>query len=307
MIKLLQLTLTCFLIGYTLDGFSQGAKPKTKIISPINNSKYVAAQDIMLLGTATDSKGNLLPASACTWRVKLFHGIGESQHVHDGIGTYRGVIQATFTTPLTDDHNLLGDIFYRFLFIATDNGQADTSYVDVYPQICNISFNTDPSGLELGVFGSSAQPTPFIAKAVVGSLLQFAVTSDAVLNDISYKFIKWENGSKVVSQAFYVTEKDTTIKAFFAKVTAIMSASLASKFIISPIPVQDILDIDIPQLVSKSNFKITIIDALSTAIYKNQFFNTSKVSVNTSSFNSGFYYLIIDTDQGQLLKKIIKN
>ena len=76
-----------------------------------------------------------------------------------------------------------------------------------------------------------------------------------------------------------------------------------NSFRVYPNPIKDILTI---QSELSSETKITIID-VNGRIVKQVSSNTSLTSINVSELNLGIYFVNIETDQGKITKKVIKN
>jgi PA14 domain len=78
---------------------------------------------------------------------------------------------------------------------ATDSGGlTDTASVRLDPQTVDLSFQSNPTGLQLTV-GSSASATPFTRTVIVGSRNTIAAPLTQTLNGTGYAFVSWSDGS----------------------------------------------------------------------------------------------------------------
>ena len=136
--------------------------PKSAIFEPRPLTTYAGGQTFRFHGTATDPEEGLLEASALSWRLDFHH----DEHVHDSPPFAVGTQSGSFTLPALGE--TATDVWYRLSLTATDSaGLSDTSHVDLFPSVVELTLTTDPPGL--GVF-LDGQPTatPAVVRSVVG-------------------------------------------------------------------------------------------------------------------------------------------
>ena len=61
------------------------------------------------------------------------------------------------------------------------------------PLTVDLSFNTSPAGLQLGV-NSSSQPAPFTRTVIIGSVNSMSAPSPQTLSGTTYAFSGWSDG-----------------------------------------------------------------------------------------------------------------
>lgn len=164
-----------------------GTPPTVNILSPVSGSLFIAGDVITYSGSAFDSAGVALPASAYSWTI-LFH---HDSHIHPGGGPFSGV-SGTFTVPVTG-HDFSGATSYEFILTATGpNGLSTSKSVTVFPDKVNLTFTTLPPGLSVDV-GGIRHVTPFI----LDTAKSFQYTINAPLQTLSgqsYDFVSWSDG-----------------------------------------------------------------------------------------------------------------
>jgi len=159
-----------------------GNPPIATVVAPTDGSLFRAGDVIAYSGTGTDALGNSLPAGAFTWSIDFLH----EGHVHPGLPT-TGVRSGTFTIP-TSGHDFSGNTRYRFALTVTDaDGLTATQSVIVWPEKVNLTFGTQPPGLNLYLDGV-AHTAPF----VYDTLINFVHTVDA-RNQSPYSFSSWSD------------------------------------------------------------------------------------------------------------------
>ncbi len=102
-----------------------------------------------------------LPATALTWTVILHH-CPSNCHTHP-VTTFVGAASGSFVAP---DHEYPSHLELQ-LTARDSTGLTDTKSVLVLPQTALLSFQTNPTGLQLAVGGTS-QATPFTRTVILG-------------------------------------------------------------------------------------------------------------------------------------------
>jgi glucose/arabinose dehydrogenase/PKD repeat protein len=166
---------------------SVGNAPTCDILTPLQDSTFIAGDLIQFSGDASDLEDGTLPASAYLWNIDFLH----AGHVHPG-PIYSGVTSGTFTIP-TSGHDFSGDTRYRITLTVTDSdGLQASAQVTIFPQKVDLSFDTLPSGLTLHLDGI-ARATPFVHDALIG--FQHTIEArDSSTATTLYTFQSWSDG-----------------------------------------------------------------------------------------------------------------
>src|SRR6185437_11982291 len=142
------------------ESITVGSAPDVNIITPLNNSRFVDGQTISLFGNASDSiDGNL--DSSLHWTVVLHH----NTHTHPYINDLPGANQSFFTSPTVEtDPN----IWYEIDLTANNSfGLSKTKRIDIFPLWVNLTFTTNPVGLQI-VLNGQPVATPYVKQSVIG-------------------------------------------------------------------------------------------------------------------------------------------
>src|SRR4029078_9581479 len=116
---------------------------------------FKAGDVITFSGTATDTEDGTMAASTYTSNIDFLH----EGHVHPGV-PITGVTGGSFTIP-TSGHDFSGNTRYRVSLTVTDsNGRPTTTFVIVYPEKVNLTFDAIPTGVTLYLDGI-AHAAPF--------------------------------------------------------------------------------------------------------------------------------------------------
>ena len=164
-----------------------GSAPTATILSPTDGIHFVANDVISYSGDGVDPDDGALPASAFSWNIDFLH----EGHVHPGT-PITGIKSGTFTIP-TSGHDFEGNTRYRISLTVTDSdGLKSTSFVTIYPQKVNLTFNTAPTGLTL-YFDGIAKTAPFIADTLVGFRHNVEARNQTGSGS-TYTFASWSDG-----------------------------------------------------------------------------------------------------------------
>lgn len=295
---------TAFILAPLISSIGQ-TKPTATIISPVNGSTYIAGQTIELSGTGTDAKDGNLPDAAFKWVISLVHGKESAQHVHYALSILEGKKTGQYSIEKVNDHNLLGDVYIRIdLIVKNSQGQYDTTESNIYPLLSNVRVETIPSGLEVGIFGTTPLHSPISAISIVNSTFISTVDTIQTINGKTYKFKSWNNVNKNILNAFDVPNSDTVITAYFDQITNVNNSIEESIISIFPNPGSETLIVNIPQ---KDLESISITNNLGKEYILNHIPFGSGIKVYISSYPSGIYYLNIKTDKKYFSQKIVIN
>lgn len=164
-----------------------GTPPSVTITSPIDKSTYKAGDTISYAATATDSQGNPLPDSVFTTEI-LFH---HQTHTHP----FYGPVQSrTGSVPIPTSGEPSWETWYEIKITAKDaDNLSTTKSVSITPVEVNLSFQTQPSGLQINL---DDQPTntPQTIPHVVGFQRILSVPALQEQNGNVYQFASWSDG-----------------------------------------------------------------------------------------------------------------
>jgi glucose/arabinose dehydrogenase len=167
-------------------GDAPSSNPVVAIDDPTADVQWQVGQDVPFAGRASDPQDGPLPASALRWKLTLQHCTTPiSCHPHD-VQSFTGVDNGTFTAP---DHAYPSYLDLRLT--ATDShGNTGSQTVRLNPKTVQLSFTSNPSGLQLTV-GDSSDTTPFERTVIVGS--QNSVSAPSSQGDDQW-FVEWADG-----------------------------------------------------------------------------------------------------------------
>lgn len=184
------------------------SKPVATITSPADGITFKAGDSFTFVGEATDAEDGTLGAASMTWRLDLHH----NTHVHDGI-PQTGSATFDYTIPTTGHTET--NIWYRiYLFAEDSKGLKDTTYVEIFPELVDINFQSQPSGLEVTIEGQP-RTTPATEPSVKGVVRSIGTTSPQLLNGSSWKFIGWKYNNEPMVFDYPTADIDTTFIAMF--------------------------------------------------------------------------------------------
>jgi glucose/arabinose dehydrogenase len=163
--------------------------PTPTISSPAPTLRFRVGQTITLSGSATDAQDGALPASALSWKITLHH----DTHTHPFLPPTTGN-NITFTAPAPEDLAAATTNYLEIELTATDSqGLSTTISQDLRPQLVDVTFNTQPSGLQLTVNG-----TTIIGPRTITSWENYALNVNAPAQTTSagqsYVFASWSDG-----------------------------------------------------------------------------------------------------------------
>jgi glucose/arabinose dehydrogenase len=161
--------------------------PVPVIDTPTSGLRWRAGQQISFSGHATDAQEGGLPASRLTWSVLVNH-CPDSCHTHPLQG-FVGVSGGSLPAP---DHEYPSSL--SLVLTATDSAGATASAtLELDPQTVDLTFATDPSGLDLGI-GADLVTTPETRRVIVGSSNGVSAPGPQSHGGQSYVFDSWSDG-----------------------------------------------------------------------------------------------------------------
>ncbi|MGP4099122.1 LamG-like jellyroll fold domain-containing protein [Nonomuraea sp. KM90] len=135
--------------------------PTAAITSPSSTTTWAVGDTIGFSGTGTDPEEGAVPGSRMTWTLIMHHCPGAC-HEHE-ITRYTGA-SGSFQAP---DHEYPSHLELR-LTVTDQHGLTDTKSVLLQPRTVNLTFQTNPPGLQLG-FNQEQTVAPFTRTVIVGS------------------------------------------------------------------------------------------------------------------------------------------
>jgi glucose/arabinose dehydrogenase len=196
--------------------------PTATIATPSATTTWKVGDAISFSGSASDPEQGTLPASALTWTLILHH-CPSTCHTHT-VQTWTGVAGGSFTAP---DHDYPSHLELRLT--ATDSGgQTDTESVQLQPQTVELTFATEPTGLQL-VVGSTSEATPFTRTVIVGSLNSISAPTPQSHAGKQYAFLFWSDGG-AQTHNIVAPASPTTYTATYAEVPVVPGMVAAYSF-----------------------------------------------------------------------------
>ncbi len=187
----LRVTDTSGLQGTATQTITVGAPPTVTIGSPTSATTWSVGDTIAFSGSARNSLGALLPASALNWSLSLRHCSRTDAsvcHTHN-IQDYAGVASGSFVAP---DHEFPS--YLQLSLTAVDAaGLTATQTVRLDPKTANLTLASTPAGLLLSL-GSDTLAAPFTRTVIARSVNSISAPSPQALGAASYLWSAWSDG-----------------------------------------------------------------------------------------------------------------
>ncbi|MFH7015436.1 PQQ-dependent sugar dehydrogenase [Flavobacterium sp. FlaQc-47] len=167
--------------------------PVVTIVSPLTSLKWNADDVVHFEATATDIEDGILPASAYSWNIDLFHeDIPGAGHSHPG-GSPQGIKSGDFTA--SNQGEKTPNVWYRFTVKVTDtNGLTGTAFVDIKPNLVDVTVTSTPALLALE-FNQKPVTAPSIKQVVANASVQtLNAPTPQYVGNIRYDFDHWAHG-----------------------------------------------------------------------------------------------------------------
>jgi chitodextrinase len=195
--------------------------PSVSIDTPSDALKWHVDQTIDFAGSATDEQDGALPASALSWQLILNHCITvDACHSHP-VQDYPGVASGSFVAP---DHGYPSHLMLKVT--ATDSkGLQDSKTIRLDPQTVNLTVNSAPANLNVGV-DEKAGAAPLVHEAIVGATTTISAESPQLAGSTYYGFGSWSDG-KAQSHEVTAPSTDTTYTASFDQLTKLTFTPVA--------------------------------------------------------------------------------
>lgn len=181
--------------------------PTAVIDAPLETETWAAGDVIEFAGHATDPEDGTLPGSSLTWWAELHH----DAHSHPFMPVQSG-LSGSVTLPRTGE--LSDNVWYRFYLRAVDAaGQADTTYVEIYPRKASLTVTATGTGRQITLDGQP-HAAPYTVVSVVGMQRELGAPSPQVAIDSTWSFTGWSDGGSQ-THTIIMPEDDTTFTASF--------------------------------------------------------------------------------------------
>jgi glucose/arabinose dehydrogenase len=147
-----------------------GIPPIAGVDSPPQGLIFRGAEVITYSGSGIDAEDGALPASAYSWTV-IFHHL---DHIHPFLGPLVGETSGQFTIPVTG-HDFRGSTSFEIILTVTDSdGNQNSSSVFIVPDKVDITFSSQPPGLNLIIDGIT-----ILAPSVYDTMIGFVHSIEA--------------------------------------------------------------------------------------------------------------------------------
>jgi glucose/arabinose dehydrogenase len=171
----------------TITVGASNTPPVPVIDTPASGFRWQVGDVISFSGHATDAQDGTLPASRLSWSIVLNH-CPSNCHTHP-VQSFTGVASGTFPAP---DHEYPSSL--SLVLTATDSAGARASTtMQLDPRTVNLTFATNPSGLQLAV-GPASVTAPATRTVIVGSSNSVSAPSPQTLSGVTYAFRSWSDG-----------------------------------------------------------------------------------------------------------------
>lgn len=174
--------------------------PTVTIVSPLPALKWNADDIVHFEATATDIEDGVLPASAYSWNIDLFHeDIPGAGHSHPG-GSPQGIKSGNFTA--SNQGEKTPNVWYRFTVKVTDNnGLTASTFVDIKPNLADVTVTSSPALLALE-FNQKPVTAPSTKQVVANASLQtLNAPTPQYIGNVKYDFDRWSQGG-LANQTF---------------------------------------------------------------------------------------------------------
>ncbi len=156
-------------------------------VSP-ENPLYRGGDTINFSGTGVDAEDGVLDPSAFRWNITFQH----NAHTHPFIGPLDGVTGGSFVVPALGES--ASNTFYRVNLTVTDSaGLSSTSFVDIFPQVTQVTLDTNPGLLDVVLDGATVSG-PVVFNGVAGIVRPIAAPLLQQRDGETYLFDSWSDG-----------------------------------------------------------------------------------------------------------------
>ena len=163
--------------------------PALTMSSPVAGQRFSVGETIALTGSASDPEDGPLPGSALSWMVVRHH----DTHTHPFLPPTAGD-HVDIVGPTPEDINATATSYLEVTLTATDSdGLSTTVSRDLMPRMVDLTFATEPPGVELEVAGS-----PLVGPTTVTSWdgwdIAVVAPEQAEAAGTGVTFVSWSDG-----------------------------------------------------------------------------------------------------------------
>ncbi len=210
------------------------------MIDQVLDLTFQGGQTYKILGHATDLEDGQLSGAGFSWSVDLYHGT----HIHDGMPV-SGNENMEFTIPVAGGHTET-NIFYRVTLLVKDSkGLMDTAYIDLYPEIVDITIKSEPSGLQFTLDGTP-YVAPYTFKTVKGIRRTLGALDAQSRQDTLYQFQTWQHSASSLNFIEPLSNSTYSVQYQRASVTG-LDLSQDIGFKVYPNPIDESFIIEVPE------------------------------------------------------------
>ncbi len=190
--------------------------PTPTITAPTASTRFRVGQSLTLQGSATDAQDGTLSDARLSWTVLLHH----DNHTHPFLGPTTGN-NVVFTAPGPEDLAATKNSFLEIQLTATDSqGLSSTVKHNLLPKQVDVTFATNPTGLKLGVNGTTLT-APASLTSWEGYTLNVNAPAQTGSLDRTYLFTSWSDGGAAAHKIITPSSAAT----YTAKYTAISNGT----------------------------------------------------------------------------------
>lgn len=166
--------------------------PEPTIVSPAQTRLFTVGEEILLQGSATDPQDGQLPDTALSWEVERHHN---NSHTHPYLPPTPGNdVEITGPPPEDLDATDPTGNYLEIRLTATDSeGLSKTVSQRLNPKAVDVTFQTQPNNLELGINGTTVT-APETLTSWEGYELNAEAPSPQTLAGTSYGYASWSDG-----------------------------------------------------------------------------------------------------------------
>jgi glucose/arabinose dehydrogenase len=184
--------------------------PRVTIDAPTPGTTWAVGDAIAFSGSAIDNAGDPIPSGDLSWSLVLRHGECPACHAHP-LRTFTGVASGSFNAP---DHEYPASL--ELSLTATDSsGLSGTKSVVLMPRTTTLALESQPSGLTLGLNGTT-DTTPFERTAIVGSRNTISAPSPQDLQG-DWFWESWSDGGYQTHDVIAPPGERTTYTAVYRR------------------------------------------------------------------------------------------
>lgn len=203
-------------------------RPAPQITFPAEGTTYRAGNTLAFAGQANDPEDGTLSSSQLVWRIDFHH----NDHTHPALTHLSGADQGEYIIPQigeTDDN-----VWYRIYLTAHDNeGLAQTTFRDIYPEKVSLSTQTQPAGLRLHVDGRTVNEE-YTFQSVVGVQRTLRAPISQEKDGRIYVFKAWADGTDTPYRSFVAPVSPQSFTAIYEEVERGDGAGLLGSYFNDP-------------------------------------------------------------------------